>query len=96
MSNGKIFHLSSNSAASLTLPLGTIARVTNIKTRRSCLVHIHDHGPYVRGRIIDLTPATAKTIGAPYGLTDVKITPVGFEPHKVVKLKQKKKRLRFQ
>jgi rare lipoprotein A len=82
MSNGQVFHLASNNAASLTLPLGTIARVTNLKTRKSCLVHISDHGPYVGGRIIDLTPATARSIGAPHGLTHVKVTPVGFEKPK--------------
>lgn len=79
MSNGRVFHLASGDAASLTLPLGTVARVTNLKTHRSCLVHISDHGPYVGGRIIDLTPATARAIGAPYGLTHVKVTPVSFE-----------------
>lgn len=49
-------------AASLTLPLGTIARVTNIKTGDSAVVRINDRGPFVAGRILDLSMAAAKKI----------------------------------
>ncbi len=49
-------------AASLTLPLGTIARVTNMKTGDSALVRINDRGPFVEGRILDLSMAAAKKI----------------------------------
>jgi len=55
--------LGSNNAASLTLPLGATARVTDLKTGRSAVVVIRDRGPYVKGRIIDLSPATARRIG---------------------------------
>jgi len=50
-------------AASRTLPFGTRVRVTNLRNHRSVIVRINDRGPYVRGRIIDLTPAAASAIG---------------------------------
>jgi len=50
-------------AASKTLPLGSYARVTNLHNGRSVVVRIIDRGPYMRGRIIDLTPAAARAIG---------------------------------
>jgi rare lipoprotein A len=63
MADGTPMHLDSNNAASLTLPLGATARVTDLKTGRSAVVVIRDRGPYVKGRIIDLSPATARRIG---------------------------------
>jgi rare lipoprotein A len=50
-------------AASKTLPLGTTAKVTNLETGKSAVVTIQDRGPYVPGRIVDLSPATARQIG---------------------------------
>jgi rare lipoprotein A len=62
-SNGEIFDMNAMTAASLTLPLGTIVRVTNIKSGESTLVRINDRGPFVEGRILDLSMAAAKKIG---------------------------------
>jgi rare lipoprotein A len=62
-SNGEVFDMNAMTAASLTLPLGTIARVTSIKTGDSALVRINDRGPFVEGRILDLSMAAAKKIG---------------------------------
>lgn len=50
-------------AAHKTLPLGTRVRVTNTRNGRSVVVRINDRGPFVRGRIIDLTPAGAHALG---------------------------------
>jgi rare lipoprotein A len=50
-------------AAHRTLPFGTKARVTNQHNGRSVVVTINDRGPFVHGRIIDLTPAAARAIG---------------------------------
>jgi rare lipoprotein A len=50
-------------AAHRTLPFGSKVRVTNTKNGRSVVVTITDRGPFVRGRIIDLTPAAARVIG---------------------------------
>jgi len=61
-SNGEVFDMNAMTAASLTLPLGTIARVTNVKTGESALVRINDRGPFVEGRILDLSMAAAKKI----------------------------------
>jgi rare lipoprotein A len=50
-------------AAHRSLPLGSHVRVTNRKNGRSAIVRISDRGPFVRGRIIDLTPAAARALG---------------------------------
>jgi rare lipoprotein A len=50
-------------AAHRTLPFGTKVTVTNNRTGRSVVVRINDRGPFVRGRVIDLSPAAARAIG---------------------------------
>jgi len=50
-------------AAHKTLPLGTKAKVTNVKNGKSVEVEINDRGPYAEGRIIDLSQAAAAAIG---------------------------------
>jgi rare lipoprotein A len=50
-------------AAHPSLPFGTKVRVTNSHTGRSVIVRINDRGPFVKGRVIDLSPAAAKAIG---------------------------------
>jgi len=78
MADGTPMRLYSNNAASLTLPLGTTAKVTNLATGRSATVTIRDRGPYVKSRIIDLSPATARTIGLErkQGLAQVEVAPL--------------------
>lgn len=78
MADGTPMHLYSNNAASTTLPLGTTAKVTNLDTGRSTWVTIRDRGPYVKGRIIDLSPTTARQIGLSrrQGLAAVEVTPL--------------------
>jgi rare lipoprotein A len=78
MADGTPMRLYSSNAASVTLPLGTVARVTNLDTGRSAVVTIQDRGPYVRGRIIDLSPATARRIGLgrKQGIAPVEVTPL--------------------
>jgi len=58
-------HISPNAltAAHRTLPFGTQVRVTNQQNGRSVVVRINDRGPFVSGRIIDLTPAAARALG---------------------------------
>lgn len=65
-------------AASKTLPLGSKAKVTNLKTGKSAVVTIRDRGPYVQGRILDLSPSTADKIGiAPKeGVANVEVAPL--------------------
>jgi rare lipoprotein A len=50
-------------AAHKSLPFGTMVKVTNKKNGRTVTVRINDRGPFVRGRIIDLTPAAASQLG---------------------------------
>ena len=59
-------------AAHRTLPFGSKVRVTNRKNGRSVVVTITDRGPFVRGRVIDLTPAGARALGFS-GLAPVKL-----------------------
>jgi peptidoglycan lytic transglycosylase len=59
-------------AAHRTLPFGTKVRVTNLRNGRSVVVRINDRGPFVRGRVIDLTPAGAHAIGMD-GLAPVRL-----------------------
>jgi rare lipoprotein A len=63
-------------AAHRTLPFGTMVKVTNNHTGRSVVVRINDRGPFVRGRVIDLTPAAAHALGFS-GLADVTLDVVG-------------------
>ncbi len=62
-------------AAHRTLPFGTKVKVTNIGNGQSVIVRINDRGPYIKGRIIDLTPAGAKAIGCS-GLARVQVAVV--------------------
>ena len=49
-------------AAHRTLPFGTMVRVTNRRNGKSVTVRINDRGPFVRGRVIDVTPAAARAL----------------------------------
>ena len=62
-SNGEIYNMYAMTAAHKTLPLGTYVRVHNLENNRSLVVRINDRGPFVRGRIIDLSYTGAKDIG---------------------------------
>jgi len=63
-------------AASKTLPLGTKVKVTNLENGRTVHVTINDRGPYVRGRVIDLTPRAADALAMRHaGLARVEVRP---------------------
>jgi rare lipoprotein A len=61
-------------AAHRTLPLGTKVKVTNKSNGRFVVVTVSDRGPFVRGRIIDVSPAAARVLGFS-GLAQVTVTP---------------------
>jgi rare lipoprotein A len=61
--NGEYCHASGFTAAHRRLPFGTRVQVTNRRNGRSVIVRINDRGPFVRGRIIDVTPAAARALG---------------------------------
>jgi hypothetical protein len=61
-SNGEIYDMYAMTAAHKTLPLGTYVRVHNLENNRKLEVRINDRGPFVRGRIIDLSYTAAKNL----------------------------------
>jgi rare lipoprotein A len=61
--DGKVYNQNAMTAAHLTLPIGTVVRVTNLENNQSVVVKITDRGPFVHGRIIDLSLAAAKATG---------------------------------
>jgi rare lipoprotein A len=60
--NGEVFDMNQLTAAHRTLPLNSIARVTNLQTGNSTIVRITDRGPFIEGRMLDLSLAAAKAI----------------------------------
>lgn len=61
--NGQVFDDEALTAAHRTLPMGSLVVVTNLATRQQSAMRISDRGPFVEGRILDLTIASAKSIG---------------------------------
>ena len=74
--NGEHARASGLTAAHRTLPFGTMVRVTNQRSGRSVVVRINDRGPFIRGRVIDVTPAAAHVLGFS-GLAPVTLAVVG-------------------
>jgi len=72
--NGQVFDDYALTAAHRTLPMGSLIVVTNLKTRQMSAMRITDRGPFVEGRVIDLTIASAKATGVyRAGLVEVRI-----------------------
>jgi rare lipoprotein A len=61
--NGQVFDDNAMTAAHRTLPMGSLVEVTNLRTGQSAVMRITDRGPFVEGRMLDLTMAGAKSIG---------------------------------
>jgi rare lipoprotein A len=78
MADGARFSHASNAAASKTLPIGTVAKVTNLQTGRTAEVVVKDHGPFLDGRTMDVSRATARNLGiSPKdGVAPVVVAPV--------------------
>lgn len=76
MASGMRFDPRANHAAHRHLPFGTVVRVTNLRNGASTTVVITDRGPFTRGRIIDLSPRSAREIGMGVGLAQVELTPL--------------------
>jgi rare lipoprotein A len=72
--NGEVFDMYGLSAAHRTLPLNCVARVTNVETGQSVVVRINDRGPFIEGRMLDLSLGAAKKTDVwPRGLAKVKL-----------------------
>lgn len=61
--NGQIFDQDAMTAAHRTLPMGSLIVVTNERTRQSAVMRVTDRGPFVQGRVLDLSKASAKAVG---------------------------------
>ncbi len=73
-SNGEVYNMNAMTAAHRTLPLGSVVRVTNLKTGHSALVRITDRGPFIPGRVLDLSLAAARKIDVYLpGIAEVKV-----------------------
>jgi rare lipoprotein A len=73
-SNGEVYNMHAMTAAHRTLPLGSIVRVTNLKTGHSALVRITDRGPFIPGRVLDLSLAAARKVDVYQpGVAEVKV-----------------------
>jgi rare lipoprotein A len=72
--NGESYDHEKLTAAHLTLPFGTTVKVTNLSNNRTTIVRINDRGPFVEGRVIDLSQKAAKQLDfIPLGVVDVKV-----------------------
>ena len=79
-SNGEIYNMYAMTAAHKTLPLGTSVRVHNLAKDRQLVVRVNDRGPFIQGRIIDLSYTAADKLGVVGpGTAPVKIEALGFQ-----------------
>ena len=89
-SNGEIYNMYADTAAHKTLPMNTMVRVDNKENGKSVIVRINDRGPFVSGRIIDLSNKAAHAIGmVKKGTARVKVTVLGFHA-KIAQTKEEK------
>ena len=85
-SNGEVYNMFDFTAAHKTLPMNTIVKVTNLINGKSVVVRINDRGPFVKGRIIDLSYVAGKRIGLDVmGTAPVKLTVIGFKGKRYLK-----------
>lgn len=78
--SGEVYNMYGKSAAHKTLPLGTYVKVTNLSNRKVTIVRINDRGPFIKGRIIDLSYKAAREIDLiGVGVGDVRVVALGRE-----------------
>ncbi|MBT3479207.1 MAG: septal ring lytic transglycosylase RlpA family protein [Candidatus Marinimicrobia bacterium] len=84
--NGEVYDMYGVTAAHKTLPLNTIARVTNLENNKSLILRINDRGPYVKGRILDCSYGAAKKLDfVNNGTAKVKIEVIEWGDNKYMK-----------
>jgi rare lipoprotein A len=86
--NGEIYRATDVTAAHKTLPFNTMVRVTNLKNGKSVIVRINNRGPYIKGRIIDLSLVAAQKIE----MTQAGVVPVKVEVLRRIELLPKPNR----
>ena len=78
--NGEIYDMEALTGAHRTLPLGTVVRVTNVVNGERVRVRINDRGPYVNGRILDLSFAAARQLDmVEHGISAVQLEVIGYQ-----------------
>ncbi len=91
--NGERYNPMGMTAASKTLPFGTVVRVTNRNNGRSVVVRINDRGPFIAGRVIDLSQGAAGVVGMlNSGVAPVDIAIIGYGKRTMVAANSKKPR----
>ena len=85
--NGERMNPSALTAAHRSLPFGTRVTITNQHTGRSVVVRINDRGPFIRGRVIDLSPAAARAIGVD-GIARVSLSVEGADNSRQVAMQE--------
>jgi rare lipoprotein A len=85
---GQRFNPNTNTAASKSLPIGTTAKVINLRTNKAATVTVNDRGPYVAGRMLDVTPKVAGKLDMKHtGVASVVVAPITVpQPNGTVKL----------
>jgi peptidoglycan lytic transglycosylase len=79
--NGEVYDMNALTAAHRTLPLPSLATVTNVATGRSVIVRINDRGPFKKGRIIDVSARVARELGfSNHGIAKVRVKYLGPAP----------------
>lgn len=79
--NGELYDMNALTAAHKTLPMPSYVRVTNLANNRTLLLRVNDRGPFVDGRIIDLSRAAARLLGFEHqGHAQVEVTYAGLAP----------------
>jgi rare lipoprotein A len=77
MADGRRLNPNANVAASKTLPLGSVVKVTNLENGRMAMVQIEDRGPVARGRVVDVTPKVAGELNIRHkGVVPVEVKPI--------------------
>jgi len=86
--SGEVYNMYEYTAANKIMPFGTIIKVINLNNHKSVIVKINDRGPFMKGRILDLSYSAGKKIG----LNKTGIAPVKIIVLKVPKIKHKYKK----
>jgi len=88
--NGEIYNMYAMTAAHKTLPLGTYVKVRNLRNGKTVVVRVNDRGPFIRGRVIDLSYTSAQKIGlVGPGTAPVEVVALGTPKKMVAKGKKK-------
>ena len=94
--NGELFDMEALTAAHRTMPLGSVVRVVNLGNGKQLHVRITDRGPYVNGRILDLSRAAAVQLGMEHGgLAHVQVEIVGQRRPELLQLAEAMSRRAF-